>query len=169
MQWAAEATAHNTGTTLTLALNYGARSEIVDAVRRILTDSPPKPTPRLLRRRHPRRRRARARRVHIQRASLHRAHARPRPPHPHLRRAAHLQLSFSGRSPTRRSSSPTASGPTSAASISSKPSRTTSAASAASAASATAPNPTTSRRCPPIKPPWCHNTKSGANSRSAPH
>src|SRR5271156_3731995 len=30
MQWASEATAKNTGTTLTLALNYGARSEIVD-------------------------------------------------------------------------------------------------------------------------------------------
>ena len=38
MQWACEATAKNTGTTLTLALNYGARSEIVDAVRPILTD-----------------------------------------------------------------------------------------------------------------------------------
>src|SRR6202522_3313769 len=38
MQWASEATAKNTGTTLTLALNYGARSEIVDAVRTILTD-----------------------------------------------------------------------------------------------------------------------------------
>jgi undecaprenyl diphosphate synthase len=38
MQWAMEATARNTGTTLTLALNYGARSEIVDAVRRILTN-----------------------------------------------------------------------------------------------------------------------------------
>ena len=33
MQWAAEETLHNTGTTLTLALNYGARSEIVDAFR----------------------------------------------------------------------------------------------------------------------------------------
>ena len=33
MQWAAERTASNTGTTLTLALNYGARVEIVDAVR----------------------------------------------------------------------------------------------------------------------------------------
>ncbi len=33
MQWAAEETSHNTGTTLTLALNYGARSEIVDAFR----------------------------------------------------------------------------------------------------------------------------------------
>ncbi len=38
MRWAEEQTAKNTGTTLTLALNYGARSEIVDAVRRILTD-----------------------------------------------------------------------------------------------------------------------------------
>jgi undecaprenyl diphosphate synthase len=38
MQWAAESTAKNTGTVLTLALNYGARSEIVDAVRSILTD-----------------------------------------------------------------------------------------------------------------------------------
>jgi undecaprenyl diphosphate synthase len=33
MQWAEEKTAHNTGTTLTLALNYGARSELVDACR----------------------------------------------------------------------------------------------------------------------------------------
>lgn len=33
MEWAAEATCRNTGTTLTLALNYGARSELVDAVR----------------------------------------------------------------------------------------------------------------------------------------
>ena len=33
MHWAAEQTRTNTGTTLTLALNYGARTEIVDAVR----------------------------------------------------------------------------------------------------------------------------------------
>jgi len=33
MDWAAGQTAHNTGTTLTLALNYGARSELVDAFR----------------------------------------------------------------------------------------------------------------------------------------
>jgi undecaprenyl diphosphate synthase len=33
MRWAEEATARNTGTTLTLALNYGGRSEIVDAFR----------------------------------------------------------------------------------------------------------------------------------------
>ncbi len=35
MQWAEEETARNTGTTLTLALNYGARSELVDAFRAI--------------------------------------------------------------------------------------------------------------------------------------
>jgi undecaprenyl diphosphate synthase len=33
MHWASEVTARNTGTTLTLALNYGARSEMVDAFR----------------------------------------------------------------------------------------------------------------------------------------
>ena len=35
MRWAEEATARNTGTTLTLALNYGGRSELVDAFRRL--------------------------------------------------------------------------------------------------------------------------------------
>ena len=33
MHWVEDATARNTGTTLTLALNYGARSELVDAFR----------------------------------------------------------------------------------------------------------------------------------------
>jgi len=37
MHWAEEATGRNTGTTLTLALNYGARSEIVDAARAVIT------------------------------------------------------------------------------------------------------------------------------------
>jgi undecaprenyl diphosphate synthase len=39
MQWASEQTAKNTGTTLTLALNYGARSELVDAMRQTLRDA----------------------------------------------------------------------------------------------------------------------------------
>jgi undecaprenyl diphosphate synthase len=37
MHWASEATAKNTGTTLTLALHYGARAEIVDSARTLLT------------------------------------------------------------------------------------------------------------------------------------
>src|SRR6201994_2750311 len=36
MRWAEEQTARNTGTTLTLALNYGSRSEIVDPARSLL-------------------------------------------------------------------------------------------------------------------------------------
>jgi undecaprenyl diphosphate synthase len=38
MAWAAEATARNTGTTLTLALNYGGRSELVDAFRALTAE-----------------------------------------------------------------------------------------------------------------------------------
>ncbi len=38
MQWAAEATAANTGTVLTLALNYGARSELLDAFRAVCAE-----------------------------------------------------------------------------------------------------------------------------------
>jgi undecaprenyl diphosphate synthase len=37
MAWAREATSRNTGTVLTLALNYGSRSELVDAFRAIVT------------------------------------------------------------------------------------------------------------------------------------
>ena len=38
MAWASETTARNTGTTLTLALNYGGRSEIVDAFRALASE-----------------------------------------------------------------------------------------------------------------------------------
>ncbi len=38
MRWAEEATAKNTGTTLTLALNYGGRSEIADAFRSLAAE-----------------------------------------------------------------------------------------------------------------------------------
>lgn len=38
MRWAEEATVRNTGTVLTLALNYGARSELVDAMRSVCAD-----------------------------------------------------------------------------------------------------------------------------------
>jgi undecaprenyl diphosphate synthase len=39
MRWAADATSHNTGTVLTLALNYGGRSELVDAFRRLMAEA----------------------------------------------------------------------------------------------------------------------------------
>ena len=42
MRWAADATARNTGTTLTLALNYGGRSELVDAFRGLAAEMKPK-------------------------------------------------------------------------------------------------------------------------------
>ena len=39
MQYAADATRHNTGTVLTLALNYGARSELIDAFRDLAAEA----------------------------------------------------------------------------------------------------------------------------------
>ena len=44
MQWAQETTARNSGTTLTLALNYGARSELVDAFRALAREMQQKQT-----------------------------------------------------------------------------------------------------------------------------
>ena len=124
MQWASEATARNTGTTLTLALNYGSRSEIVDAARAIITD--------LIAEAHQRgcssktSSRSTASKPldehHISDA-LYTAHM----PDPDLSSAPPASsaspTSCSGKSPTPRSSSPIASGPTSAASICWKPSQ----------------------------------------------
>ena len=45
MRWAADLTARNTGTTLTLALNYGARSELVDAFRSLAAEAERKHLP----------------------------------------------------------------------------------------------------------------------------
>jgi undecaprenyl diphosphate synthase len=45
MRWAEETTARNTGTTLTLALNYGARSEMVDAFRSLAAEMQRKHAP----------------------------------------------------------------------------------------------------------------------------
>lgn len=45
MRWASDATRHNTGTVLTLALNYGGRSELVDAFRRLAAEAQRKGLP----------------------------------------------------------------------------------------------------------------------------
>ena len=45
MRWAADATARNSGTTLTLALNYGGRAELVDAFRSLAQEMNQKQIP----------------------------------------------------------------------------------------------------------------------------
>jgi undecaprenyl diphosphate synthase len=45
MRWVEETTARNTGTTLTLALNYGGRSELVDAFRALAAEARQKHIP----------------------------------------------------------------------------------------------------------------------------
>ncbi len=82
MQWAAEATAHNTGTTLTLALNYGATVGDRRCLSRALAGVEAKGLKRGSR--HRRRRPS---------PSLHSAYARSGSPDSHLRRDADFQLS----------------------------------------------------------------------------
>ena len=70
MDWAEDKTAGNTRITLFVAFNYGGRAEIVDAARTFTgRDGGGLPAP-----------------------PLRTRHARPRPPDPHQRRAAHLEL-----------------------------------------------------------------------------
>ena len=75
------ATAGNAGLTLNLAVNYGARTELCDAIRALARDV----AAGTLERRRDRRRRARE-------LSLHRGLARSGPADPHRRRAARFQL-----------------------------------------------------------------------------
>ena len=78
---AEERTSGNTGLSFNIALNYGGRAEITDAVRELFVE--------LL---HDGRDPATHRRARPRRAPLHRRPAGPRPPHPHQRRAADLEL-----------------------------------------------------------------------------
>ena len=81
LERAAERTRTNTGLQFNIALNYGGRAEIVDAVRRLVAEVAARGT-------EPRR----ARRGGHRAPPLHRRSARPRPADPHQRRAARLQL-----------------------------------------------------------------------------
>ena len=89
MQWASEQTARNTGTTLTLALNYGARVEIVDAVKDALSKIAAEQNGEDF----PRRTAVEVQRAAHLASALHRTHAGSRSGHPHQRRNAHQQFS----------------------------------------------------------------------------
>jgi len=121
MRWAEEATAGNTGTTLTLALNYSGRSELVDAFRGLFTE---------MKQKH-------QSAEHITEEDIRRHLYTAHMPDPDLlirtQARCGCRVVCCGRSPIPRYSSPNATGPTSAASICWKPSPDTSSASAAMA------------------------------------
>ena len=82
MAWAREMTERNTGMVLTLALNYGSRTELVDCFNALVNEA-------VAQRRH----RAHEDRRALDRASsLYEQPARARPRHPHQRRDAPQQL-----------------------------------------------------------------------------
>ena len=113
-------TAHNRRMTLTFAFNYGGRAEIVDAVQALVAEGDA------------------GREDHGEgdpHAPLRPRHARPRPDRAHLGRAPHLQLPALGDGLQRAHLHRRRSGPTSAASTSSRPSASSSGATAASAGS----------------------------------
>jgi undecaprenyl diphosphate synthase len=160
MQWASDQTAKNTGTTLTLALNYGARSEIVDAARTLVH--------KLIAEAHQRgisvedMLAAEGVDDAIKSASTKRTSPPPSTPLTCPTRTSSSAppassaspTSCYGKSPTPRSLLPTASGRTSAVFISLKPSPTTSSANAASEASVNPPtNPSPTLFPPPQTPP----------------
>ena len=99
------------GLLVNVAVGYGGRREIADAVRSLLQEHADQ--------RHLARgaRRGHRRRAH-RRAPLHQGPARPRPGHPHLGRAAARRASCSGRARTASSTSARPTGPTSARSTS---------------------------------------------------
>ena len=82
---AAEATADNPGLLVNVAIGYGGRREIADAVRSLLHEHATRGTSDRGTRRDP------GRRAH-RRAPLHGRPARPGPGHPHLRRTAHRRI-----------------------------------------------------------------------------
>jgi len=96
MRWVEETTARNTGTTLTLALNYGGRSELVDAFRALAAEARQKHIPL----------------DRITDISIRRTCPTPICSSAH-RASCEFRISCCGKSPILRSLSQSASGPTS--------------------------------------------------------